>query len=115
MEIGKLLGCSARTIRRRILEFGFQYITDFSQISDQDLDNLVTVFVSNFPSAGQNSLAGYLQSQGHHIQRWRIRDSMLRVDPWGVQERSCRILHQRRYRVAGPNNLWHSLCFFAKN
>ena len=107
VEIGKLLGCSARTIRRRILEFGFQYITDFSQISDQDLDNLVTVFVSNFPSAGQNSLAGYLQSQGHHIQRWRIRDSMLRVDPWGVQERSRRILHRRRYRVAGPNSLWH--------
>ena len=68
VEIGKLLGCSAHTIRRRILEFELQYITDYSQISDEDLDDLVTVFVGNFSSAGQNFLAGYLQSHGHHIQ-----------------------------------------------
>ena len=106
VEIGKLLGCSACTIRRRILDFGFQYITDFTQISDQDLGNLVTEFVS-FPSAGQNSPAGYLQSLDHHIQQWRIHESMFRVDPWGVQKRSRCILHRRRYRVAGPNSLWH--------
>ena len=107
IEIARLLGCSARTIRRRILEFGLEYISGYSQISDEDLDDLVTAFVGNLPSAGQVSLAGYLQSQGHHIQRWRIHDSMLRVDPWGVQQRSRRILHRRRYRVPGPNSLWH--------
>ena len=46
VEVGKLHGCSARTIRRLIIEFGFEYITDFSQISDGDLDSLVTIFVS---------------------------------------------------------------------
>ena len=90
-----------------IINFGFEYITDFSQISDEDLDSLVTIFVSQFPSAGQKSVAGYLQSQGHHIQRWRIRDSLLRVDPWGVEQRSRRILHRRKYTVPGPNSLWH--------
>ena len=32
---------------------------------------------------------------------------MLRVDPWGVQQRCRQILHCRKYRVAGPNSLWH--------
>lgn len=107
VEIGKLLGCSPRTIRRRILDYGLQYIQEFSQMSDADLDELVTTFVSNFPSAGQKTLAGYLLSQGHHIQRWKIRESLLRVDPWGVEQRSRRILHRRKYTVAGPNSLWH--------
>ena len=107
VEIGKLLGCSACTIRRRIIEFGFEYITDFSQISDGDLDSLITIFVSQFPSAGQKSIAGHLHSQGYHIQRWRIRDSLLRVDPWGVEQRSRQILHRRKYTVPGPNSLWH--------
>ena len=55
----------------------------FSDISDQSLDKLVSQFVNAFPCAGQKTLAGYLQSQTYHIQRWRIRESMLRVDPWG--------------------------------
>ena len=32
---------------------------------------------------------------------------MLRVDPWGVQQRMRNILHRREYRVKGPNSLWH--------
>ena len=52
-------------------------------------------------------MAGLFWSQGHRVQRWRIRDSMLRVDPWGVQQRSRHILHRRQYRVTGPNSLWH--------
>ena len=107
VEIGKLLGCSARTIRRRILDYELQYIQEFSQMSDANLDEIVTEFVRNFPSAGQKTLAGYLLSQGHHIQRWRIRESLLRVDPWGVEQRSRRVLHRRKYAVAGPNSLWH--------
>ena len=46
VEVGKLHGCCARTIRRPIIEFGFEYITDFSQISDGHFDSLVTIFVS---------------------------------------------------------------------
>ena len=107
VEIGKLLGCSSRTIRRRILDYGLQFIQEFSHMNDADLDELVTAFVRCFPSAGQKTVAGYLQSHGHHIQRWRIRESLLRVDPWGVQQRSQRVLHRRKYKVAGPNSLWH--------
>lgn len=39
-----------------------------------------------FPTAGQKTLAGHLRSLGYHLQRSR---------------------HWRRYKVAGPNSLWH--------
>ena len=107
VEIAKLFGCSTRTVRRRILEYGFQEVIRFTDINDQSLDELVTNFVTNFPCAGQKTLAGYLESQGYHIQRWRIHDSLLRVDPWGVEQRTRNILHRRQYRVKGPNSLWH--------
>ena len=32
---------------------------------------------------------------------------MLQVDPCGVQQRMRNILHRRRYKVQGPNSLWH--------
>ena len=106
VEIASLYGCSARTVRRRILSFNLQEMVEFSEISDEDLDEFVIQFVNIFPCAGQKTLAGYLQTRNYHIQRWRI-GSMLRVDPCGVQQRMRRILHRRRYTVKGPNSLWH--------
>ena len=50
VEIGKLLGCSARTIRRRILDYELQYIQEFSQMSDADLDEIVTEQVTHLRS-----------------------------------------------------------------
>jgi len=107
VEIASLYGCSARTVRRRILSYHLQEMVEFSEINDQDLDELVAEFVNIFPCAGQKTLAGYLQTRNYHIQRWRIRESMLRVDPCGVQQRMRSILHRRRYKVKGPNSLWH--------
>ena len=107
VEISKLYGCSARTIRRRILEYGLQEAIEYSTLSNQDLDEIVANFVVDFPCAGLKTLAGYLHSQGHHVQRWRVRESLLRVDPWGVEQRTRNILHRRQYQVKGPNSLWH--------
>ena len=107
VEVASLYGCSARTIRRWILSYNLQEMVEFSEISDVNLDELVAQFVNIFPCAGQKTLAGYLQMQNYYIQRWRIRESMLRVDPCGVQQRMRRSLHRWRYTVKGPNSLWH--------
>ena len=107
VEIAKMLGCSPRTIHRRIVEFGLDRFIQYSPISDAELDELVVNFVANFPTAGQKQLARHLSSLGYRIQRFKIRDSLYRVDPWGVQLRSRRLLHRRKYKVAGPNSLWH--------
>ena len=103
VEIASLYGCSSRTIHRRIIQFGLDDLVMYTDIADPDLDYIVTNFVLRFPSAGQKTLEGFLRSQGFRIQRWRIRESLLRVDPWGVEQRSRRILHRRSYSV--PNSL----------
>ena len=93
--------------KEKNLSYGLQEVIEFSDINDHDLDGLVSQFVVTFPNAGQNTLAGYLQSCNLHMQRHRIRNSMARVDPWGVELRTRSILHRREYRVRGPNSLWH--------
>ena len=107
VEIAKLCCCSPRTIRRRILQFGLDDLVMYDEIADDDIDCLTGHFVLSFPFAGHKTLEGHLKSQGHHIQRWSIRESILRVDPWGVEQRSKRVLHRRTYSVASPNSLWH--------
>lgn len=107
VEIAKIFGCSPRTIRRRIAEFGLDRFIQYTAISEAELDELVLNFVVNFPTAGQKTLAGHLSTLGYRIQRIKIRDSLYRVDPWGVKLRRRRLLHRRKYKVAGPNSLWH--------
>ena len=106
-EIAKMYGCSHRTVRRRIAQFGLEEFIRYDDIDDRGLDTTVSEFVVSFPCAGQKTIEGHLKAQGHHVQRWRIRESLLRVDPWGVEQRTQRILHRRTYNVPGPNSLWH--------
>lgn len=107
VEIAKILGCSAKTVHRLIVKFGLSKFVQYATVTDSELDDLVKDFVTNFPTAGQKTLAGHLSTIGYRIQRYRIRDSLYRVDPWGVEQRRRRLLHRRKYRVAGPNSLWH--------
>ena len=55
---------------------------------------------------GKN-ITGRLRSQGILVQRERIRESIRRVDPIGVELRARRVLHRRMYCVECPNALWH--------
>ena len=106
-EIARLFGCSTKTIHRRIVRYGLSLFIQYTEISDNELDTLVEDFVTNFPTAGQKTLAGHLNTLGYRIQRFKIRESLYRVDPWGMEQRSRRLLHRRKYKVPGPNSLWH--------
>ena len=47
-------------------------------------------------------------NSGLWVERRRVRDSMLRVNPRAAALRAMsQRLHRRSYRVAGPNSLWH--------
>lgn len=80
-EIAKLCGCSQRTIHRRIQQFQLGDSVAFDDISNDTLDGIVNVFVSLFPQAGQKTIQWCLPSHGYRIQRWRIRECLLRIDP----------------------------------
>ena len=106
-DIAGLLGVSARTIRRRIIEYGLEQDAEYSELQDGELDDFTKQFVDTHPNSGQRSLAGYLRMTRLRIQRSRIRESLLRVDPRGVRTRFRQALHRRQYNVPMPNSLWH--------
>ncbi len=51
-DIAALFGCSTKTIRRRVEEFGLS-VTLHSNLSDSELDNVVCSFVYAHPANGQ--------------------------------------------------------------
>ncbi|KAJ7265822.1 hypothetical protein C8J57DRAFT_1069107, partial [Mycena rebaudengoi] len=94
--------CSARTIRRRALEYGLAqpgqpvYATarqedgttarrytstsrPVSTLTDAQLDALVSDILQVFPNFGRHMLIGRLKSGGHHVPRARITASYLRI------------------------------------
>lgn len=80
----------------------------YSTISDAALDDLIKEMVAGNDQIGPESVRAQLRAQQICVQRRRVRDSMLRVNPGAAAARTMsQRLHRRAYRVAGPNSLWH--------
>lgn len=79
----------------------------YSQISDDDLDALVRETQQCHPNVGIRMLTGFLKTNGHRIQRERIRQSLLWTDPLGVMQRWRKAVQRRKYNVHSPLSLWH--------
>ncbi|PIK43879.1 hypothetical protein BSL78_19271 [Apostichopus japonicus] len=84
-----------------------QYEHLFSEPKNAELDEMVKAAVGKNSSYGEKMVAGLLASKNVHVQRDRIRQSIRRVDPDGVDTRKRVALHRRQYSVPGPNSLWH--------
>ena len=105
-EIATMFSVSESTIYRRMRSYGLSKL-DFSEISDQQLDNNVSQIANDFPFCGESMIKQLLRGKGIKVQRWRMRDSIHRVDSQGVENRKKKRLHRRIYNVKGPNHLWH--------
>lgn len=105
-EISLLLSVSERTVYRRMASYGLRKHT-FSAISDHALDELVGQLTKDFPSCGESMIGQMLRGKGVTVQRFRLRDSLHRVDEAGILDRSRGRLHRRVYNVKGANHLWH--------
>ena len=111
-KISEILHVSISTINRRRLEFGMED-ENYSSISDEDLDFIYRSLSSRdggnllTPNLGRRRFLGSLRSRGLRVQRWRISDSIRRVDPVGAALRWRLVTHRRKYFVPTPNSLWH--------
>jgi len=107
-QISDMLLVSRWTIRRRVVEFGIQETTGFTDITDAELDGLVQQFMLEHGSLmGCAMISGRLRSLGLRVQRQRVRESIVRVDPANVRLRWASVVYRRAYSVPGPNSLWH--------
>ena len=76
-------------------------------VSDAHLDSLVKEITTLFPLCGEKIVNGRLRSCNIKVPRQRMRDSLRRVDPSGIQQRCRVVLLRRKYQVVSPNALWH--------
>ncbi len=79
----------------------------YSDIDDNQLDQLVLDATNQHPGFGIRMLKGYLKGKGHRLQWQRIRLSLLRTDPIGLMERWRNTVKRHHYRVRYPLSLWH--------
>lgn len=63
-EIARLFGVSYRTIRRRMTDYGLSVRMHYSGITDEELRQVVSNFIAQFPESGIKRVAGYLNSVG---------------------------------------------------
>lgn len=80
---------------------------EFSDISDDHLDRQIKEITQEFPHLGEGLVKQLLLVRNIKVQRWRLRDSLHRVDSEGIAQRSRGRLHRKTYHVQGPNHLWH--------
>lgn len=105
-EVADSMMVSRATLWRRVRESGLT-LDSFTDVSDRELDAAVRDFRSRHPHCGQVITHGYLNSVGIHVQRYRVRESIARIDPLGSLLHRRQPVTRRRYSVAGPNSLWH--------
>lgn len=129
--LASVAGVASRTIRRRALEYGLVqpappvYTEDandetgeivrtytsstsgpVSDITDEQLDELMHHTLELFPLFGRRMIEGHLRALGYRIQTSRVRESFHRVHGPPVSY-STQPTGRQPYRVAGPNSLAH--------
>ena len=77
-----MIGMSRMTLHRRRLERDLdEEQNNYSDIEYEVLDVFVRLIIHLSSNSGQVMIRGALQGQGVHVQRWRLRESVRRIDP----------------------------------
>ena len=107
VAIAKMLGVSERTVRRRKEEYNMSSSTYlFSEISDGEIDEFMKFILQVSPNSGERMIIGWFRGRGIRVPRWRIRESVARVDPISRDLRRRTVTTRRIYSVPTPNSLW---------
>ena len=107
-KISRAFGVSRWTIYRRLEEYNLQNLLRFSDVSDEEIDEMVLDYMSRHgETTGEPYVSGYLRSKGLLVQRRRVRASLNRIDPANTALRWGTLITCRTYYVPWPNSLWH--------
>ena len=107
-DIGRILGMSDQTLRRRRHEFELPVGMGehFSDVTDDELDVNVGEILQATPNTGQRQVESGLRHRGKRIQRHRIQEAIRRVGPVVSTLRAAQQIIRRVYSVLCPNALW---------
>ena len=108
VDIARMLGVSSQTLTRRrqdlLMPIGHQQ--NFSNLSDAELDRVISEILALTPQSGLRLVLGALRSRGYRIQRRQVAEALQRLDPVTSALRQSRGIIRRTYCVPGPNSLW---------
>jgi len=121
-RIAETAQCSARTIRRRQLDYGIpgpgpsqpqiqqagenNNAPPRQAVTDDELDQCLAAVLQDFPLFGRRLATGALRANGMIVAESRVRESLARIR--GVPGTfGGRRVHRRKYQVPGANSLWH--------
>ncbi|XP_057311502.1 uncharacterized protein LOC130649269 [Hydractinia symbiolongicarpus] len=107
-DIAQMLGISIKTLCRRRKEFDLPFgEAEYSDITDQQLDEIVREVLLILPNCGERMVIGAITSKHIKVKRERLRQSIMRVDALSRVMRRRNCIQRRRYNVKSPNSLWH--------
>lgn len=110
MEIAEIFGVHVRTIHRRMESLNIRNeIPRYTEISDEQLDEICKSVSEDFPNCGIRRMRGFLSSRGVHVTWERVRKALRRTDAEGVLIRTFQlnVVQRRVYSLRGPLALWH--------
>uniref|UniRef100_A0AAZ1XLS2 Integrase catalytic domain-containing protein n=2 Tax=Oreochromis aureus TaxID=47969 RepID=A0AAZ1XLS2_OREAU len=107
MAISQMLSVNVRTLYNHRIQLGLVDYGTFNNISNVDLDHLITEILTHTPGSGESYISGSLRGRGIRVQRWRVRERLRIVDPVGKALRRRRAIQRRVYNVTVPNQVWH--------
>ena len=105
-EVARIMDVSRPTLYSFCREHGIEQRT-FSDISDDQLVDVVIELKRNHPNDGYVLMEGHLRAMGLKIQRWKIRAAVKFVDGEGVEARKTKTIKRRSYSVPCPHYMWH--------
>ncbi|KAI7800982.1 hypothetical protein IRJ41_018130, partial [Triplophysa rosa] len=87
-----------------------------NSLGNRELDAMVREILSHHPNTGYKMMLGHLRARGIRIQRRRVIESMHRIDPGAVRQRTLQLQTRRRrqYSVPAPNRSGEVLKNFLK-
>ena len=85
-----------------------QFIEPRRTLTNESLDSVIRNHIVGESQRGFVTIEAFLSLSGYAVTRAQLRESMHRVDPEGVAERSRKTIQRRVYSVIGPHHLWHN-------
>lgn len=102
-KIAALLHVSRSKLQKWRVEVN--YDESGKELTDPELDAIVRKNVQR--NRGSTYMQGVVRAAGKLVSRERVRQSMRRVDPIGIENRKRKTIVRREYTVAGPHHVWH--------
>lgn len=104
-DIARYCDVHTQTVYKALTEHQIPH--KYSQITDDELDQLIEEFKLEKPESGYRYALGYLRSHGIRVQHIKVLDSLRRTDGLGQQLRTHQAVERQRYSVPRSNYLWH--------